>query len=229
MAEQKTLAFKKVKYDHTDIPPDAPAGTWNASLKVKKSTSDRPSGKCPMLRLEWTLKEFAGEGDPSDEQEKALGTTVFDYWGFVPKGDKWEKGCKKKGRDIMKLAGIDLASLPTSYGSWEDFDPIIEALDGQTFTISTVVKDKNGEKSTEPRYRVSGETPPIRTAAEDDADDEDDDEPAPVKPKAKAKPPVEEEEDDEDEEEETEEEDEEEEEDEPPPPPVKKKKTAVKK
>ena len=96
-------------------------------------------------------------------------------------------------------------------------------------SISTVVKDKNGEKSTETRYRVSGETPPIRTAAEDDADDEDDDEPAPVKPKAKAKPPVEEEEDDEDEEEETEEEDEEEEEDEPPPPPVKKKKTAVKK
>jgi hypothetical protein len=200
-AAEKTLAFSKVKYDSTDIPPDAPAGRWTATLKVIKSTTGKDGApKYPMFKLQWKLKTCLSHDD--EEHEKALGSSVFDYLGFVPKGHKWEQGCKKKNRDLAKLAGVELSSLPTVYKEWSDFDEYIAALDGQTFEIGTVVTEKDGEKRTEARYtKPSGEVPPLK-----DVDDEDDEEPPAEGP----------EEEDEDEEEDDDEEEDEDEEDEPP-------------
>ena len=98
---QKKLDFTAVDYDGGDIPPDAPAGEWDAVVRVKKLKTSKES--LPMLALEWKL-----EDTDDDDLKGALGSSVTDFVVFYPKGHKAARMGKVRLRKLCETLDIDL-------------------------------------------------------------------------------------------------------------------------
>lgn len=158
------MDFKPVDYDRDTIPPDAPAGTWEASCSVKKKTTAKD--QYPMLILNFKLEDTEEE-----DNKHALGSEVADFLVFFPDGAKGSKQAKLRLRKVCEAFKVDLSILPTGrIGSWDDLQDFIDAIDKQRCVIYTTVKTdpESGESRTNVFYTQPGGS----FAAPDEEEDE---------------------------------------------------------
>ena len=170
----ETLAFTPVDFDIEQLPPDAPAGAWQAVAMTKVAKTAKDS--FPMLIVDWEL-----ESAYEDENEQFVGTRVSDFLVFFPEGHKASKMGKIRIRGLCDKLGIARSLIPTHIATSDDLAEFQAAIDGQKADIWTVIeksKDKqSGEEviRTAVKYRAPGSTasalPPLQ-ADGDDAEDE---------------------------------------------------------
>ena len=130
----KVMDFKPVDYDRDTLPPDAPAGKWEATCTVRKKPTNKD--QYPMLILNYKLEETDDE-----ENEHALGSEVADFLVFGPDTAKGSKQAKLRHRKVCEAFGVDLTVLPTgNLKSWDDLQELIDALDKRRVIIYTSVK-----------------------------------------------------------------------------------------
>ena len=167
---QKQMEFTPVNYDGGEVPPEAPAGEWQAVCEVKKSKTQKD--RFPKLKLNWKLQ------DTEEEEHKTfLGSSVTDFLVFFPVGHKAAGMAKRRLKKLCEALDIDMSTLPTGKASsWDDFAEFIEALDKQVATIWTVVKtdEESGESRTNVVYSRPGGSFKKDEEEDDDEDDEDD-------------------------------------------------------
>jgi hypothetical protein len=175
---EKTMEFTPIDTgDMSEIPPDAPAGSWTASAAVTKSKTSKDG--YPMLKVEWTLE--TATGDNADGNEAFEGARVTDFVVFFPATHRGAKMSRLRLRSICEALQCELPKTDSlSKGSWSDVMPFIADLDGAKTAIYTVVSEnkETGEKQTQVRYQDP--TKPRVRAEKPDADDEEDEEPKPV-------------------------------------------------
>lgn len=203
-------AFRKVNFNAKNIPPDAPAGEWVATMKV---TKEYDKENYPRLKINFKLEETTDE-----DNESFLNATVTDWITFYDDDHKNNRFSKLRLRDLAAAMDLDLDIIPTKLTSWADLKELISALDGEKITIWTTVKDDRANvRYTDPNAPRGG-AGKLDADDDDEETDEDEDE--------EEETEEEETEEEEEEEEEEDEDEEEEEEEETPAPPAKK--TAVK-
>ena len=171
----ETLAFTPVDFDIEQLPPDAPAGAWQAVAMTKVAKTAKDS--FPMLIVDWEL-----ESAYEDENEQFVGTRVSDFLVFFPEGHKASKMGKIRIRGLCDKLGIARSLIPTHIATSDDLAEFQAAIDGQKADIWTVIeksKDKqSGEEviRTAVKYRAPGSTasalPPLNADDGDDAEDE---------------------------------------------------------
>jgi hypothetical protein len=172
------LAFTPVEFDASKLDPEAPTGKWTASCKVKTHVSQEH--KKPMLIVEWKL-----EGTEESDHETFLGKKVTDFVGFPATGSKGANFAKIHLRQLCEAIEFPLENVPSgTLSSWDDLDPLVEALDGREITIWTTTKE---EESGESRTRVSYVEPRGFAAAMSSDDDEEEEAAPPPKKAAAAK------------------------------------------
>lgn len=180
----KTVDFTPVDCgDMTEIPPDAPAGGWDALCSVKKHKTAKDG--FPMLILEWRL-EKAHE----DENENHVGARVTDFVTFFPSNHNACRMSRVRLKSLCEALKIDPPAT-SKVSSWDDIADFIDALDGCRAPIYTTVAPRKdtGELATSVRYtspngmaHTNGGRSSSSNEDEDDSDDEDE---RPT-PKAKA-------------------------------------------
>lgn len=173
----KQVEFTPVECgDMSEIPPDAPAGSWEGLCSVKKHKTAKDG--FPMLILEWTL-EKAHE----DENEAFVGARVTDFVTFFPSS---HKGCRMSRTRLKELCAglkIDPPAVAT-LKTWDDISDFVDALDGcRAQLYTTVAPDKGtGEMRTSVRYQPP---PGYSASGGGSGDDEEEEEAPPPTPKAK--------------------------------------------
>lgn len=180
MAE--TIAFTPVDFDVETLPPDAPAGAWQAVAMTKLSKTAKDS--FPMLIVDWEL-----ESAYEDENEQFVGARVSDFLVFFPEGHKASKMGKIRIRGLCDKLAIARSLIPTHIATSDDLLEFQTAIDGQKTDIWTTIetsKDKqSGEMVTRTavKYRAPGSTasalPPLNAVDGDDEDDEEETEEEP--------------------------------------------------
>jgi hypothetical protein len=140
--QTSTNSTPKVKFKprttSPELQPDAPEGGWTA--RVVKGKSKVLTTKAGDPRLVMTLKlEKAHE----DENEKFQGVEVQFAAIIYDDNDATKSRAaninKRDLRAFIEGCGGDFADVyPTSVASDEDFEPIIEACEGQTLDVWTV-------------------------------------------------------------------------------------------
>lgn len=176
----ETISFTPVDFDVETLPPDAPAGAWQAVAMSKVSKTSKDS--FPMLIVDWEL-----ESAYEDENESFIGTRVSDFLVFFPEGHKASKMGKIRIRGLCDKLGIARSLIPTHIATSDDLAEFQAAIDGQKADIWTVIeksKDKqSGEEMirTAVKYKAPGSTasalPPLNADDGDDAEEEVDEEP----------------------------------------------------
>lgn len=154
------LQFKP-RTTSTELQPDAPEGGWTARIvkgqcKVTKTQNGDPRLVVPM-KLEKAHEE---------KNEKFQGTVI--QWGAIVFDDADETKRraaninKRELRTLIEACDGDFAEVyPTSVSSADDFDAIIEAIEGHTldvWTVHTHYTAQSGEEvnKVEIRFRKPG-------------------------------------------------------------------------
>lgn len=172
-----TVQFTPVNTGNmSEIPPDLPAGTWEATCSVKKSKTAKDG--FPMLILEWKTTEAMTDGN-----EDHVGARATDFVTFFPSSHKASKMSKIRLRTMCEALGIEMPTA-THVNSWDDLAEFIAELDGCKATIYTLVTERkdNGQLTTTVLYRAPGSSMGSLKAVE-----EDEDEPPAKKVKKKSK------------------------------------------
>lgn len=173
MAE--TVVFAPIDFDIEQLPPDAPAGAWQASATTKISKTSKDS--FPMIIVDWEL-----ESAYDDENEQFVGARVSDFLVFFPEGHKASKMGKIRIRGLCDKLGISRSLIPTHIATSDDLTEFCAAIDGQKADIWTAVKTEKDKQSGEMVTRTSvlmkapGATAAALPALAADADDADDEE-----------------------------------------------------
>lgn len=167
--------------DMTEIPPDLPAGGWEATCSVKKAKTSKDS--FPMLILEWKTTEALTDGN-----EDFVGAKVADFLVFFPATHKASRMGKVRLKGMCEALGIEIPAI-TKIASWDDLGEFIAELDGLKSTIYTTVEERKdtGELVAKVRYTAPGGALKASAADDEDEDEDSDDEP-PAKKKAAIKP-----------------------------------------
>lgn len=168
--------------DMSDIPPDLPAGSWDAVCKVTRAATSKD--KYPMLKLEWKTTESHTDGN-----EDFVGKRCYDNVIFPERTRAgYFRAQARRLKQLCDLLGLEVPSTASlKKGSWSDLDDFIAELDGATARIHTYIEvDKeSGENRTQVRYTEPGASLAMRAASSDDEDDDEDEEeeekPAPKK------------------------------------------------
>ncbi len=165
--------------DMGEIPPDLPAGTWQATCSVKKAKTNKDS--FPMLILEWKTTEALTEGN-----EDHVGGKAADFLTFFPGSHRASRMSKLRLKGMCAALNIDVPSA-TQLKTWNDVADFIEALDGLQAVIYTSVEERKdtGEQTTKIRYTAPGGL--SASSQQDDDEDEDEEEEAPKKAPLKKK------------------------------------------
>src|ERR1019366_6769041 len=151
----ETLAFTPVDFDIEQLPPDAPAGAWQAVAMTKVAKTAKDS--FPMLIVDWELESAYEDGN-----EQFVGTRVSDFLVFFPEGHKASKMGKIRIRGLCDKLGIARLLIPPHIATSDDLAEFQAAIDGQKADIWTVIeksKDKqSGEEviRTAVKYRAPG-------------------------------------------------------------------------
>jgi hypothetical protein len=166
------LAFTPVDFDIEQLPPDAPAGAWQAVAMTKIAKTSKDS--FPMLIVDWEL-----ESAYEDENEQFIGARVSDFLVFFPEGHKASKMGKIRIRGLCDKLGIARSLIPTHIATSDDLAEFQAAIDGQKTDIWTAIeksKDKqSGEEMTRTvvKYRAPGAQAAALPSLAADAEDED--------------------------------------------------------
>lgn len=168
--------------DMTEIPPDLPAGTWEATCSVKKAKTSKDS--FPMLICEWKTTEALTDGN-----EDHVGGKVADFVVFYPQGHAASRMSKIRLKAMCEALGIEIPSV-TKLTSWDDLADFIAELDGIKTTIYTTVQERKdtGELVSKVQFTKPGGS--LKAAAAGDDDDEDEEEDEAPKKKASTKKPL---------------------------------------
>lgn len=162
--------------DLSDIPPDLPAGEWQATCAVKKLATSKD--KYPMLALEWKTTEANTDGN-----EEAVGGRVTDFIVFYPANHRASRMGKLRLKEVCEALDIEIPTIK-AVKSWDDLADLIDALEGTSAVIYTTVEaDKTtGEQRSKIRYSAPGalKTKSKMAAEEDDEDSDEEEEKAPV-------------------------------------------------
>jgi hypothetical protein len=171
MAE--VISFQPIDFDIEQLPPDAPAGAWQASATTKISKTSKDS--FPMIIVDWEL-----ESAYDDENEQFVGARVSDFLVFFPEGHKASKMGKIRIRAVCDKLGITRSLIPMHIATSDDLTEFCAAIDGQKTDIWTTIettKDKqSGEMVTRTavKLKAPGSTASALPALNTGADDEDD-------------------------------------------------------
>lgn len=174
MPLDKSLQFTPVETGNmTEVPPDLPAGHWNASITVKNGVKDG---------LAYMFVQFTAQEDLTGENGNYVGSSASKYIAFYPEADSRSKMSKQECK-TMSEAWPDLPELDTSglaEGDWSSLEPWVEALEaGQREIWTTVTEDKQGIARTKIFVAEPGKKLTRLTPAETEEEGE--------KPKAPAK------------------------------------------
>ncbi len=164
--------------DMKEIPPDLPAGSWNAQCSVKKAKTARDS--FPMLILEWkTLEDLTGDN------EDHVGGKSADFVVFYPQNAPASRMSKIRLKGMCTALGIAVPEA-MKISSWDDIADFIDELEGLKATIYTTVvtRKDTGETVTKIEYLEPGAKTRAKLAAQDDEEEEDE------APKKKSKAPA---------------------------------------
>jgi len=175
-ATAKRMEFKEVKFDVTQITPDAPAGEWEVSI---------PRGKCkiqgtkednlPMIIVPIRLDKTEEEGE---EFQKALGAVISTFLVFGGKNSVAERMSKVRIRQLCEAAGIDLDEVPKVIRSADDLAGFVNLLEGKRFTAWTRLTERKdtGETVTDLMF-----TPPKGTPISNRDEEEEEEEERPAR------------------------------------------------
>ncbi len=169
-ASASTVQFQPVDTgDMSEIPPDLPAGAWEAQCSVKKAKTSKDS--YPMLILEWRTTKALTDGNEDSEGGKAA-----DFLVFWPANAPASRMARIRLKGMCAALGIDVPSA-TSIKTWDDVADFIEELEGlkaQIYTKVEIRKD-TGEQTTKILYTAPGglKGGKSKAAAEDDEEDEE--------------------------------------------------------
>ncbi len=169
-----TVQFTPVNTgDMQEIPPDLPAGEWEATCSVKKLKTAKDG--YPMLCLEWRTTEALTEGN-----EDYVGAKASDFVVFWPSSAPASRMSKIRLKAMCTALNIGVPTT-TKLKDWEDITDFLGELEGLKGTIYTSVDTRKdtGEQVTKISYNPPGSSLKMKAAAAG-ADDEDD-EPAPKK------------------------------------------------
>ncbi len=169
--------------DMKDIPPDLPAGTWEATCSVKKLATSKD--KFPMLCLEWKTTEALTDGN-----EDSVGQRASDFIVFWPSNHKASRMSKVRLKSMCEALDIEVPST-TKISSWDDVAEFTDALEGLKATIYTIVDTRKdtGEQVSKVLYKAPGSSFAMKAAsAEDDEDEEEEEAPKKSSSKKTAKP-----------------------------------------
>lgn len=157
MTQQETtddvsVEFAPIRgFKATEIPPDAPKGQWVGAFQVvKKSlTKDKGDGmRFPMLTLGITL-----ESAEEPENESYAGVRLNDWLIFYPNGHKNQKRAKERIAAVGEALGFDPdAVIPADITSFDDLQPLVDAIDGQKAAVWTYLRNQDGENVTQIAY-----------------------------------------------------------------------------
>ncbi len=167
--------------DMSEIPPDLPAGTWEAECSVKKLATSKD--KFPMLCLEWKTTEALSEGN-----EDHVGGRASDFIVFWPQSHKASRMSKVRLKGMCEALGLEVPAI-TKLESWDDLQGFIDELEGLKATIYTTVETRKdtGEQATKILYKQPGSSLAMKAAAVEEDDEEDEAPPVVVKKKLKKK------------------------------------------
>lgn len=188
----KKMEFKPVKFDVTEIAPDAPAGEWSMSI---------PRGKCkiqgtnkdnlPMIIVPIRLDKTEEDGE---EFEKALGTELSTFLVFGGATTRGERMSKLRIRQFCEILEIDLDDVPKDIESSDDLEPFVKLIEGKKFTAWTKLTERKDTGETVTDVIFVDPDRKLKAGADDDDDDDDDDAPPSSAPasdsraRGKAKP-----------------------------------------
>lgn len=160
------------------IPPDAPAGEWEAVAKVKLTATSKEN--LPMLVINWKLTEAFTDGN-----DDHCGATVSDFLVFRSATDPYVKMSRQTLKGLCDALKIDPPAV-TAIRSEDDlaeFMAQIEGLKAKVWTIHQADK-RTGEVRTSVRYTAPGNG--LRAVVADEEDEKPKGKKAtPAKPKGK--------------------------------------------
>jgi hypothetical protein len=153
--------------DLNEIPPDLPAGEWEAICAVKKSKTSKDG--FPMLVLEWQTSAVA---DDNEENEAFVGMRASDFVVFFPGTHKAAKMSRARLKAMCEALKLEMPTVKAikSWADIEDFTNALSGLHGHIYTTVEVRKD-TGDKATKIHYQPPGRKLNLSAAADDDDDD----------------------------------------------------------
>lgn len=162
--------------DMNDIPPDLPAGEWEALCAVKKSKTAKDG--FPMLVLEWRTTAVA---DGNEDNENYVGARATDFVTFFPASHKATRMARVRLQQMCKALNVEMPKAQ-KLSSWDDVADFIASLEGLKANIWTSVETRKdtGAQVTKVHY-----APPGRKVGPLPAPEEDDEEEAPKPKKGK--------------------------------------------
>lgn len=165
MPPEKTMDFKPIEFNGTELPPEAKVGEYEAkvdSVKVTATSKDQ----YPMLILEWKLTATA-----DSDNEESIGSLVTDFVTFMPPDSRGGRMAVQRYIGLVDALGIDRDIVPAKLESKLDFRELIDALKGKEATVwVTSRKDKaTGEDRTGVQYTAPrGSLSPMKGPGDDD-------------------------------------------------------------
>jgi hypothetical protein len=151
-SSQAVHQYKKVQFNASEIPMDAPAGEWEFTA-VRGKTTVKPiqsgaSAGYPMVTFQLRI-----DGAAETENEAYKGTQlpfritiVSDNDGAIP---GWMKRrAKLQLRALADACGFDLDIIPNNISGEEDLAAFINAVEGNTFTGYTTASRREGWEHT---------------------------------------------------------------------------------
>ena len=178
------MEFKPVDFDIHEIPPDAPAGEWSASIPRNKcKIQPTNEHKLPMVIVPIRLDATEEDGD---EFQRALGAELAVFLVFGGKDARAEKMAKLNIRQFCEAIDFDLDDLPKKITSEDDLEAFVKAIEGKKLTVWTTVQVRRdtGEEVTNIKF---SDPKALKTPKGGDEDDDDDEDEKPAKGKGKPK------------------------------------------
>lgn len=142
----EVLSYEPTDYDAEDIPPDAPAGAWQAQCVVK---ANKTQENLPRLIVEWTLLAAYDEAN-----EGFVGQQVSDMITLKPGIDNIAKMNKLQLKAFCERIGVSRQLIPKHIQNSTDLEEFISACANQVCDIYTSVKvnPTTGESRTRCHY-----------------------------------------------------------------------------
>lgn len=186
--QQKKMEFKPVEFDIHEIPPDAPAGEWEASIPRNKcKVQPTNEHKLPMVIVPIRLDSTDEDGD---EFQRALGAELAVFLVFGGKDARAEKMAKLNIRQFCEAINFDLDDLPKKITSEDDLQAFVKAIEGKKLKVWTTVQTRRdtGEEVTNIKFADPKALKSSKSDEDDDDDDDGDEDEKASKGKGKAKP-----------------------------------------
>jgi hypothetical protein len=159
-----TVEFTPIETgDMSSIPPDAPAGEWQAVAKVKLTKTSKEN--LPMIVIDWKLTEALTEGN-----DDHVGARVSDFLVFRAATDPYVKMSRQQLKAMCDALKIDPPNV-TAIRTADDLAEFMSQIEGLKSKIWTILQEdkRTGEMRTSVRYTAPGGG--LRAVVDDEEDE----------------------------------------------------------